>query len=103
MALPSAVLAVDRVFARFGIDAVHHDAGGATRPVRVMRSAPDAVAEFSDGRFVTDTLTLRIRIAQLPDLARGDVIEIDGENFVIRGAPVRDGERLVWSAEAAPQ
>ena len=38
--------------------------------------------------------------AQLIRVIDGDTVEVEGERFTIRGAPVRDSLRLVWTAEA---
>ena len=48
---------------------------------------------------MTDTLTLDLRVSELPSLSKGDTIEIASEVFEVRSEPVRDRERLVWSAE----
>ena len=37
-------------------------------------------------------------MADAPNPRPGDRIEIDGEAFLIQGEPVRDRERLVWTA-----
>jgi hypothetical protein len=73
------------------------DAGA---PVRVVRLSPDRITSFGDSHFVTDAVHLEIRVAEAPALARGDLIEIAGESFEIIGEPIRDRERLLWTAEA---
>jgi hypothetical protein len=83
------------------VDAIYRPGGiGGGVPVRVIRTAPDRLAQFGEGRFVTDTVGLDIAVADAPDLAEGDTIEIDGTPYTIRNAPIRDADRLVWSAEA---
>lgn len=94
-----------------GIDAIFADpnmaksalyrAGGAGAgvPVRVIFRAPDRIANWGEGRFVTDTVFLDVRVSEAPALAAGDTFEIDGETFEVRSDPVRDRERLVWAAE----
>jgi hypothetical protein len=76
--------------------------GGAApgQPIRVVRLSPDRIASFGESRFVTDTVHFEIRVAEAPEMARGDLIEIDGEAFEIIGEPLRDRERLLWTAEA---
>lgn len=69
-------------------------------PVRVVRLSPDRIASFGESRLVTDAVHLEIRVTDAPELARGDVIEIDGEAFEIIGEPLRDRERLLWTVEA---
>ena len=62
--------------------------------------SPDRITSFGENRFVTDAVHLEIRVTDAPELARGDVIEIDGEALGIIGEPLRDRERLLWTAEA---
>ena len=83
------------------VDAIYSPGGiGGGVPVRVIRAAPDRLAQFGEGRFVTDTVGLDIAVADAPDLAEGDTIEIGGTLYTILGEPIRDADRLVWSAEA---
>ena len=83
------------------VDALYRPGGiGGGVPVRVIRAAPDRLAQFGESRFVTDTVGLDVAIAEAPNLAEGDTFEIEGTLHTIRGAPIRDADRLVWSAEA---
>lgn len=77
-------------------------AGGAGdgQPVRVIRHAPDRLASFGEGRFVTESVLIDVRIAEVPDLAEGDTLEINSILYEIRSQPLRDCERLIWAAEA---
>ena len=89
--------------ANLGVDALYFAGGvGEGVPVRVIRRSPDRIVSFGEGRFVADTLIIDVRVAEAPGLAQGDTFEIAGEVLEVRSAPVRDGERLVWSAEARP-
>ena len=82
------------------LDALYRVGGaGPGVAVRVIRAAPDRIAAFGEGRFVTGTMTLDVRIADAPGLAAGDTFEIEGRLHEVRGEPVRDAERLVWAAE----
>lgn len=97
--------AIDLLFEdpNMAVDALYRAGGeGSGTPVRVIRKAPDQLANFGDSRFVTDTLTLDVRVAEVPSLATGDTLEIAGELFEVRSEPVRDRERLVWSTEGRP-
>ena len=98
-ALAAAVAALFRD-RNVGVDALYR-VGGADPGVlvRVIRVAPDRVTAFGEGRFVTGTMTLDVRIADAPGLAAGDTFEIEGRLHEVRGEPVRDAERLVWAAE----
>ncbi|MCA2992098.1 hypothetical protein [Gemmatimonas sp.] len=83
------------------LDALYRPGGiGIGVAIRVIRSAPDQVAAFGEGRFVTDTVLIAVCVADAPDLASGDTIEVNGLLFEVRGDPARDADRLVWSAEA---
>lgn len=97
--------AVDLLFGdpNISAEALYRAGGGDVVPgisVRVIRRAPDQFASFGDGRFVVDTVLFDIRVAEAPDLADGDTLEIAGDFFTIRGEPRRDTERLIWHAEA---
>ena len=82
-------------------DGVHRAGGnGAGTLVRVILRAPDRVANWGDGRYVTDTVFIDVRVAEVPALEAGDTFEIAGEIFEVRSDPVRDRERLCWAAEA---
>lgn len=94
-----------------GVDAIFRDAnmartalyraagGGAGVPVRVIFRAPDRIASWGEGRFVTDTIFIDVRVSDVPVLAPGDTFEVAGELFEVRSEPVRDRERLCWAAE----
>ncbi|MGY6704720.1 head-tail joining protein [Roseinatronobacter sp.] len=69
-------------------------------PVRVILRTPDRIANFGDGRFVTDSVLIDLRISEVAELARGDTFEVDGTLYEIRSEPVRDAARLIWAAEA---
>ena len=83
------------------VDALYRPVGiGVGVAIRAIRSAPDQIATFGEGRFVSDTVLIAVRVADAPDLASGDTIEVNGVLFEVRADPVRDADRLVWSAEA---
>ncbi len=72
------------------------------RPIRVIRRAPDRIVEFGAGRFVSDAMTVDVRVSDLPDPRTGDLIVIGAASFTIQGEPVRDRERLMWSLDLRP-
>jgi hypothetical protein len=83
------------------VDALYRPGGtGAGVSIRVVFSSPDQLAAFGEGRFVTDTVLIAVRVADAPGLGPGDTIETDAVLFEVRTDPVRDADRLVWSAEA---
>lgn len=83
------------------IDATYMAGGVGTQlAVRVIRKAPDQLAQFSSGRFVVDSIFLDVRVAEVASPTTGDFVEIDGETYIVISAPTRDRERLVWTLEA---
>lgn len=72
--------------------------GGGTA-IRAARRAPDDLASFGEGRFVTSTVILELLVAAAPGLAPGDTIQIGAVIYEVRAEPVRDPERLIWTAE----
>ncbi len=86
------------------LDALWFSQGQAVgQPVRVMRRAPDLETAFGETRIVSDGVVFEVRVAEVPNPVRGDRLEVDGETFVVRGAPRRDELRLNWTVEASRQ
>ena len=84
-------------------DAVYRSVGAVDGiSVRVMLRRPDRIESFGETRLLADTTLIDVRTAELPLLVAGDSFEIDGELYGVQGEPVRDGERLVWTAELRP-
>ncbi len=78
-----------------------------SKPVRIITRSPDDVSEFNGRQYVSDTLFVDVRVSEAPDLTQGSVFELlddtgqpTGEMFEVQDEPRRDGERLVWKAEA---
>lgn len=96
--------AVGALFAdpNMGRDAVYIADGGAPVLVRVVARRADAVTDFGDTRLWLETTRVDVRVAEVPNPRPGDRMEIDGEVFLIQGAPVRDRERLVWTVDLRP-
>ena len=96
-------VATDLIFndQNLGVDAIWRAAGlGDGVAVRVIRRRPDRLANFGDGRFVTDSTLIDCRVSEVPVLAPGDTFQIGAQHYEVRGEPVRDGLRLTWAAEA---
>ncbi len=94
--------AIDDLFAdpNLARDAVWRAGGtGAPVTVQIVLRQPDRIGGFGEARLLAATTVIDVRTAEAPELAEGDVFEIGGETFVVQGEPVRDGERLVWTAE----
>ena len=75
---------------------------GPGRALRVILRAPDAITGFGAARVWSETLVADIKVADAPTLASGDGIDIDGSSHTVQGEPVRDRERLIWTAELVP-
>lgn len=72
------------------------------RPIRVIARAPDRITEFGAGRFVSDSMMVDVRVADLPTPHPGDLIVIGADSHVIQGEPLRDRERLIWTLDLRP-
>ncbi len=84
-------LATDAIFRPGGIgDGVN---------VRVTHQSPDRAAPFGEGRFVTDTHLIDVRVSEVAVLDPGDTFQIGAEIYAVQGERLRDADRLVWSAE----
>jgi hypothetical protein len=96
--------ALDALFAdpNLGRDAVYIADGKAPVLVRVVARRADAIADFGDARFWSETTRIDLRVAEVAHPRPGDRIEIDGDAFLIQGEPVRDRERLVWTVDLRP-
>jgi hypothetical protein len=101
--------AIDDLFAdpNLARDAAWRAGGtGAPVAVRIVLRQPDRIGGFGGTRLLAATTVIEVRTVEAPELAEGDAFEIPGsgpgqagETFVVQGEPVRDGERLVWTAE----
>ena len=72
------------------------------RPIPVICRAPDRIAEFGAGRFVSDTMMVDVRVYDLPDPRPGDLIVIGADSYTVQGEPMRDRERLIWALDLRP-
>jgi len=97
--LPGALAAIFRnpIMAR---DATIYPGGtGPGIPLRVIARLPDEITSFAGARVVSDTLIVDMLASDAPDLAAGDRIDMNGASYIVQGEPVRDAERLIWTAE----
>ena len=83
-------------------DAVNVMDGGAPRLVRVIARRDDAITDFGEARFFSETTRIDLRVREVPNPRPGDRIEIAGEAFLVQGEPVRVRERLVWTVDLRP-
>jgi hypothetical protein len=70
--------------------------------VRVVLRQPDRIGGFGDTRLLADTTVVELRTVEVPGLAAGDTVEIEGDLYRVQGESVRDSERLIWTAELRP-
>ncbi|MGR3599187.1 MAG: head-tail joining protein [Heliomarina sp.] len=97
--------AVDAIFAdpNMAVDAAYRSGGAdPATSIRAIKRAPDEIAEFNSGRFVSDTVVFDLRVSDVANLTVGDTLAIDGDTYQVFGEPRRDSERLVWTAEVRP-
>lgn len=97
--------AMDRIYANPSMAAAALWISATTseeRPIRIIARAPDRITEFGAGRFVSDTMVVDVRVADLPDPRPGDLMVIGADSHVIQGEPLRDRERLIWTLDLRP-
>ena len=70
--------------------------------VRIVLRQPDRIGGFGETRLLADTIVVELRTVEVPVVAAGDGIEIDGDLYRVQGELVRDSERLIWTAELRP-
>ena len=71
-------------------------------PVRVVVRQPDDITTFGGARVWSETIIADMLTADVPGLAVGDTITIGAQTYTINGEPVRDAERVIWTAELVP-
>lgn len=69
---------------------------------RVIRRAPDEVTDFGGGRFRSETTVVDVLVSAIGVPRAGDALIIGTEWFKVKGDPVRDTERLVWTLDLVP-
>ena len=98
----SAALAALFADPNIGRDAVYIAEGGAPVLVRVVTRRADEVTGFGEARLWSETTRIDLRVTEVPDPRPGDRIELEGEDFIIQGEPMRDRERLIWTVDLRP-
>lgn len=84
-------------------DATWYPGGaGSGQSLRAILRSPDTITEFGAARVWSETVVADIRVVEAPSLAPGDRIDLDGSSYNVQGEPVRDRERLIWTAELVP-
>lgn len=96
-------MAVDVIFQSPGsFDATFTPAGGASMPIRSIRSQPDRLERYAGTQFLSEDNAFEIRVSDVTNPAIGDVIMIGDASFAITLLPVLDVEGLTWTCVAEP-
>jgi len=97
-------VAFDLLFAdpNLAHEAWHRDSEGQFTRIRIIPRRNDAVTEFGAARLVSETFRFDVRVADLPVPRPDEQILFGTETFLIRGEPIRDRDRLIWTIEATP-
>jgi hypothetical protein len=96
--------AIEMLFAdpNIGVEAIYTSNGGTPFLVRAVVRRPDELTNLGNARLWSETTRVDLRATEVANPRPGDLIEIDGDAFVIQGEPVRDRERLVWTVDLHP-
>lgn len=96
-------MAVDVIFQSPGsLGAIFTPAGGASAPIRVIRSQPDRLERYAGTQFLSEENAVEIRVSDVAAPAIGDLITIGDAPFAITLLPVLDVEGLSWTCVAEP-
>lgn len=97
-------VALDLLFAdpNLAHEAWHRDSEGQFTRIRIIPRRNDAVTEFGAARLVSETFRFDVRVTDLPAPRPDEQILFGDETFLIRGEPIRDRDRLIWTVEATP-
>ena len=97
-------LALDLLFAdpNLAHEAWHRDSEGQFSRIRIIPRRNDAVTEFGAARLVSESFRFDVRVTDLPAPRPDEQILFGDETFLIRGEPIRDRDRLIWTVEATP-
>lgn len=97
-------VAVDLLFAdpNLSHEAWHRVSEGQFTRIRIIMRRNDDVTTFGAARLVSETLRFDVRVSELPAPRPDEQILLGDETFLIRGEPIRDRDRLIWTIEAAP-
>ncbi len=95
-----AQMAVDTVFATFGVDAILSPHSGAPDVViRVVTKAAHDVLDYGDARILTDTMLMEVRRTEASPVS-GDIIRLGDQDYKVQGPPqILDTDQLVWTLD----
>ena len=95
--------ALDITFGEFGVDALYSPQGGAAVNVRVIAIRPDEIVGIGETRIHAETALFEGRVSELTQPQPGDLLTIDGADYIIQGEPERrDPHRMVWTLDTRP-
>ena len=98
----------DALHARFadpnlGRDATYTSAAtGLPVAVRVLVACPGMDVGVFGQRIATDSLHLRVLSSAVAEPTDGDVVTLDGADYVVQGRPKADDRRLSWTLDTRP-
>ncbi|MBI4030848.1 MAG: hypothetical protein HY370_04170 [Proteobacteria bacterium] len=96
-------IAVDAVFAAFGIDALYVPQSGPSVSVRVVSKSRDETIAFDMTRISVSTRVFEMRRSEPVTPAAGDSLTVGDDTYVIQGEPLSvDVDRLVWTLDTRP-
>ena len=99
----SGEIAVESVFAAFGIDAEYVPQSGPSVNVRVVSKHKDEVVGFDMTRIHTTTRIFELRRYENITPLDGDTLIVNGDSYLIQGEPqILDTDRLVWTLDTRP-
>ncbi len=89
--------AVDAVFQALGVDATYLPQGGGSATIRVLPRRGDSLLDLGETQIALDSLFFEVRVSELTGPQEDDLIEIDGQNYLIQAEPrIEDVDGLVW-------
>lgn len=71
--------------------------------VRVLARSPDAELRLGQARVAVPALVLRVRVAEVAQVRKGDVVEYRSALWRVTSDGVLDREGLVWLADVERQ
>lgn len=96
-------IAVEGVFAAFGIDAKYVPQSGPSVNVRVLSKHRDEVIGFDMTRIHSTTRIFELRCSENVMPLAGDSLVVNGGIYIIQGEPqILDADRLVWTLDTRP-
>ncbi len=94
---------LDVTFAEFGVDAIFTPLNGGSVNIRVIAKQPDEIVGFGDTRIHSETSLFEVRASEVAQPRPGDLLSINGVDYVIQGEPERrDPHWLAWTLDTRP-